>query len=355
MKLNGLSKPVTTVLKYEEKLKELYFREQSSTGGGQSEIKPPINNPRYVRVNTLQLKKSEFLELMANEGWRLIGQVDSYSNYLTQITNLERDQFVEDYHVDNLFTFPFNSKRYWATHDLVKTSAVLLQDKSSCLAPMILNPPKKSIILDMCAAPGLKATHIAALIKNKGRVFAVEKHRNRFETMRQFVENTNSTCIQLIEADTLKVTEEEVGNVEYILLDPSCSGSGIVQRFDEIRPEIDDSEAVQDRLEKLARLQLKMLSHAMTSFPNVKRIVYSTCSINPEENEQVVQKALKQFKAFKLKSPLEQLKNEWNSFGASSYKKIGKKCIYCRPETDHTNGFFIALIEKKDPKFINDE
>lgn len=341
--LNGKSKPVETVLKYETKLRELYATVSESTGGAVSGQPVKVNNPRYVRLNTLTLKRDQFLEQMSNEGWWLQPTAESYDGYLEQIANLENEHFTEDFHIPNLFTFPKNSKRYWATHELVKASSVLLQDKSSCLAPFLLDPPKKSVLLDMCAAPGLKTIFLAAMIKNRGRIYAVEKMRMRFETLRSFVETSNSTCVQAIEADTLRTTKEDVPDVEYILLDPSCSGSGIVQRYDD-GPDQGD-EVREDRLEKLSRLQLKMLLHAMNEFPSVKRIVYSTCSINAEENEAVVQKALKQCGKFKLVQP--ELLAEWKNFGASSYKKVGKKCFYCRPEVDLTNGFFIAVLERK--------
>lgn len=339
--LNGQSKPVQTVLKYEQQLRDLLTKTSGSSGSDPAA--PKVNNPRYVRLNTLQMKRDQFLEQMANEGWYFQSPALSYDDYLEKIQNLQTEHFIEDLHIPNLFTFPANSKRYWATHELVKSSMVLLQDKSSCLAPFLLDPPKKSVMLDMCSAPGLKTIFLAALIKNRGRIFAVEKMRMRFETLRSFVESSGSVSVVPIEADVLRVKHWDVPDVEYILLDPSCSGSGIVQRFEDVDAARDDSTG-EERIEKLSKLQLKMLLHAMNEFPKVKRIVYSTCSINAEENEAVVQKALKQSRTkFKLVQP-DVL--EWKSFGASSYKKVGKKCLYCRPEVDLTNGFFIALLER---------
>lgn len=339
-KLNGDSKPVQTVLKYEVLLRELY---SAATDGSvdRSAERDKTDNPRYVRLNTLQMKRDQFLERMTEEGWYLQPASESYDAYLDVITTLADDHFVEDFHLPCLFTFPKNSKRYWATHPLVQSSNVVLQDKASCLAPFLLNPAKKSAILDMCSAPGLKTIYLAALIKNRGRIYAVEKMRMRFETLRSFVETSGSVSVQPIEADVLRITKEDVPDVKYILLDPSCSGSGIVQRFENADTTEGDHE---QRLEKLSRLQLKMLLHAMNEFPAVERIVYSTCSINAEENEAVVQKALKQCPKFRLVQP--ELR-EWKSYGHGSYKKVGKKCIYCRPLEDRTNGFFIAVLEKK--------
>lgn len=82
---------------------------------------------------------------------------------------------------------------------------------------------------------------------------------------------------------TLIVGDKDVPGVEYILVDPSCSGSGMQNRLSVTGSEEKDA----DRLRKLGGLQIKILSHAMTNFPNVKRIAYSTCSLYEEENEEV--------------------------------------------------------------------
>lgn len=79
------------------------------------------------------------------------------------------------------------------------------------------------------------------------------------------------------------IDPSEYSNVEYILLDPPCSGSGMTNRLNIF----DTNESSEDRLQSLGYLQGKMLTFAMQNFPNAKKIIYSTCSINVEENEQV--------------------------------------------------------------------
>ncbi|XP_055690601.1 28S rRNA (cytosine-C(5))-methyltransferase [Lutzomyia longipalpis] len=340
-KLNGESKPVTTVLSYEKKLREKFKEALESFG----EVPKPEQSklPRYVRINTLKVKPREILEILSmEEGWRQLPAAEDYTKFLEAVQNLQDNEFIEDFHVPNLFAFPFTSRQYWATHRFVEDLSVVLQHKSSCLAPFLLAPPRKSHVLDMCSAPGLKTIQMAAMMKNKGVIYAAENHNARFKTLEDFAMNSGSTIIQPLNVDSLTIRDEDVPDIEYILLDPSCSGSGVIFQI-QTRERTEYNE---DRIGKLSRLQLKLLCHAMKTFPAVKRIVYSTCSMNVQENEMVVQQALKQFKNFKLKSPLEQLKGEWKSFG--SLKKIGKKCIYAVPEVDATNGFFIAILERKD-------
>lgn len=100
------------------------------------------------------------------------------------------------------------------------------------------------------------------------------------------------------------------------------------------------------RLQKLAGFQIKILRTALTRFPKAKRVVYSTCSLYPEENEDVVRQVLETNDNYKLVPAGDFLTNEWTSFGSSDFGKIGSYCLYARPETDFTNGFFLAVFER---------
>lgn len=117
---------------------------------------------------------------------------------------------------------------------------------------------------------------------------------------------------------------------------------GIVDRIDITAPTGRDNE----RIQKLRGFQIMILKHALRRFPKAKRIVYSTCSIYPEENEDVVQEALTQTTHFKLVNAFDLLKGPWVNFGSEKYDKIGDFCLYSKPDTDMTNGFFVAVFER---------
>lgn len=108
-----------------------------------------------------------------------------------------------------------------------------------------------------------------------------------------------------------------------------------------------DEQKDDKRLYKLAGLQIKILSHAMSAFPNVKRILYCTCSLWKEENEQVVQRCLQLNPSFKLLSCKKALRNKWQNVGDKEYVQIGKNCLYCLPDYDLTDGIFLAMFEKR--------
>ena len=135
---------------------------------------------------------------------------------------------------------------------------------------------------------------------------------------------------------------EEYQDVEYILLDPSCSGSGIVRRLDHLLAQQDEeAEQTTERLEALSAFQKKAILHAF-SFPSVKRVVYSTCSVHVQENEEVVNHVLQENKGFKLIDMFP----GWKRRGLPEQQNASKM-VRTLPEEDYTIGFFVALFERK--------
>lgn len=78
----------------------------------------------------------------------------------------------------------------------------------------------------MCAAPGMKTTHLAAVLKNQGTVYAVEKDPKRYKTLETMIADSGATCVKTLHKDVLECSAEDFPGVEYILVDPSCTGSG---------------------------------------------------------------------------------------------------------------------------------
>ena len=86
-------------------------------------------------------------------------------------------------------------------------------------------------MLDMCAAPGMKTSHLAARMNNNGVIYSVEQDENRYEILKETLEYCGVTCVNPILQDALKMTDEQCKNVEFVLVDPSCSGSGELTGF----------------------------------------------------------------------------------------------------------------------------
>ncbi|ORY70060.1 NOL1/NOP2/sun family protein [Pseudomassariella vexata] len=303
-------------------------------------------HPRWVRVNTLLTTLEDQLESTFKEFTRVyvVGDV---------ISGLGKTMYLDE-HIPNLIAITPGFEI--SKTDAYKTGKIILQDKASCFPAYLLDPySEDGDVIDSCAAPGNKTTHLAAIVHsripegedNHSTVYAFEKDRHRAKTLEKMVQLAGAKDITRISIgqDFLKVDPKAAlfKNVGALLLDPSCSGSGIVGRDvrptvhlpvapdakaqksgqkpahkpgnsqgrkrkrDETTPGEDSPPVVVDddgkqtvlseqelaaRLDALSSFQLILLEHAF-KFPSAKKLTYSTCSVHAQENEQVVLKALK--------------------------------------------------------------
>ncbi|KLO13049.1 S-adenosyl-L-methionine-dependent methyltransferase [Schizopora paradoxa] len=311
--------------------------------------------PRYVRVNTLLWTVADAVSHFKRGGFV---QENSPMN-----TPFAKKSFRIDDHVPDLLAF-HPSVRF---HDseLLAGGRIILQDKASCFPAVALSPPAEddACVIDATAAPGNKTTHLSALMQNRGKLFAFERDKKRFGTLRMMIGMAQCKNIEPINADFLTTdpSDERFGRVTHILLDPSCSGSGIVNRLDYL---LDDTDVIEEqvndgedtRLAKLASFQLMMIRHAM-KFASVQKIVYSTCSVHEEENEGVVTQALSSPEALSGKfvlCPREYVLPSWPRRGLK--EKLGADdadaVIRCSPDEDQTNGFFVSCFVRESPSAV---
>eukprot|EP00890_Picochlorum_soloecismus_P000354 jgi/Picsp_1/1319/NSC_04800-R1_protein len=245
-------------------------------------------------------------------------------------------------------------------HHLVENGSVVLQSFASCLPAFIMDPEPEWNIVDACAAPGNKTTHLAAILSSKagqqgkprGAVIAFDRDKNRLNRLELNIKN--QTASDIITAKCCDFLQEDPAahkDVDAILLDPSCSGSGTrISRMDYLLPsdgnlEKHDPSYVDDRIQQLSEFQKSALCHAF-SFPRVKRIVYSTCSIYDAENEGVVASVLD--KARDAGFVLEPAMPKWHRRGnaTSISEDEAEKVLRVDPLEDGTDGFFVALFKR---------
>lgn len=294
--------------------------------------------PRWVRVNVLKTTVEE----------QLATTFKDFTNALSvkEVTTSPGKLLHVDEHIPNLLAI---SPGFDITKTEAYTSgAVILQDKASCFPAYLLDPRSEDgDVVDSCSAPGNKTTHLAAIVYSRipeneecmQTVYAFEKDTKRSRTLEKMVKMAGAKDITRMSfgQDFLRVdpNAELFRNVGCLLLDPSCSGSGIVGRDDVPaiqlpgvpgtfkKPQVDTgrkrkregSDALAEkpqpvlvdddgketvvssekelkaRLEALSSFQLTLLLHAF-KFPAARKITYSTCSIHAEENEEVVLRAL---------------------------------------------------------------
>uniref|UniRef100_A0A8C8BJU3 28S rRNA (cytosine-C(5))-methyltransferase n=1 Tax=Otus sunia TaxID=257818 RepID=A0A8C8BJU3_9STRI len=288
--------------------------------------------PRYIRVNTLKTCVDDVIDFFKRQGYSYLGKAAS----VEELRALSGKKFLLDLHLPELLVFPPQTD----FHDnLLYTSGhIILQDKASCLPAFLLAPAAGSHVIDACAAPGNKTSHLAAILKNKGQIFAFDVDTKRLATMNTMLMRAGVTGFQLAQQDFLTVDpgDPRYSKVTYILLDPSCSGSGMVTRG--LREEPAPSA---QRLQALAGFQRKVLSHAL-SFPALRRLVYSTCSLHQEENEDVVRAVLQEHgSAFRLVTAFP----SWPCRGLATFPGA-ESCLRASPADTLTHGFFVAVLER---------
>ncbi|KAG1781528.1 S-adenosyl-L-methionine-dependent methyltransferase [Suillus placidus] len=295
--------------------------------------------PRYVRVNTLMWSTEEAILFYTKRGFQL------------QSPFALSKGFGIDEHIPDLLAF--NPAQQFRDDPSYKTGKIILQDKASCFSAFVLSPPcndPDAVVIDATAAPGNKTSHLSALMGNKGKLYAFERDKRRFSTLKMMLAKAACRNVEAVNADFLTIdpSHPKYSLATHILLDPSCSGSGIVNRLDYLLE--DEIEVVEEeRLNKLAAFQLMMIKHAM-KFPHVQKIVYSTCSIHATENEHVISHALHSDEAtsshFKL-APRNDVLPTWNRRGQAEEMKgtsDADSLVRCSPGEDGTNGFFVSCF-----------
>jgi len=303
-------------------------------------VPPPL--PRYARVNTLIASVDAVVDALRREGFKLQREQDATDYKGPKASHLQLDR-----HIEALLIFPAGCELH--NHHMVKSGVLILQDKASCFPPTILNPKLGSTSLDACAAPGNKTTQLAALAGPTGRVLAFERDPARATTLKRRVRLARSSVVVSV-ADFLTVDPSTPPNsaAEFLLLDPSCSGSGIVERSarsvgsDEVACRSDDMR----RIHSLAAFQLRLLLHALT-FPNARRVVYSTCSVHAIENEIVVLAAVRHTPVRHAGWRLAPALSSWPCRGLPLAAGC-ELCLRSGPEWS-TNGFFVACFERDAP------
>lgn len=226
---------------------------------------------------------------------------------------------------------------------------IYLQNLSSQLPPMSLNVKPGQEVLDLCASPGSKTTQLASLMKNQGVIIALEPDHIRF--MRLNKNLTHQGC-DIVESHQRRAEGfcrqalEEKRFFDKILCDVPCSGDGTFYVNQKSSYQHWDMKQVLNQ----AKLQKKILSKAVQILKPQGQLLYSTCSISPEENEEVLDSVLKQSPHLTLLDlkkvfPLSFWKPPLKSFANKEFAEVIQKATRVYP-SDKTEGFFCALIQR---------
>ncbi|CAJ1010064.1 putative 16S rRNA methyltransferase RsmB/F [Leishmania naiffi] len=427
--------------------------------------------PRYARVNTLKISVEELVSRLrrssearkrardaedgdGNTAVRSHSQQQDSDKRTTRRASLRLHlplpEFTQDPIVPDLLVFPPGTDLH--AHPAVRSGQLILQDRASCLPAAVLldavpveiiednkassssggggktkrhgkalvkaelednktaTAARKQLeyVVDACAAPGNKTTQLAALGAPHLKIMATERDERRAELLSKRVTSLGAAdYVNVVNMDFFQLSSDDRAATEGILLDPSCSASGVMTRVDvalqhhhvqqqqlgkgqpadravpsrqggrcgghhknaaagEGQLDDDIEEAItsgainpdaqgndfsmkEERVEKLARLQRKLLAHSLLSFDNCRTVVYSTCSVHEEENEGVVRQVLDdervKARGWRLSNIMP---DTWKTRGVEREDEAHPLhfTIRCDPSTDATNGFYVARFDR---------
>ncbi len=287
-----------------------WMREQFGDEKAQEILKennqPP---PLFVRVNTLKTNREALLFDLKEAGGSVCAGAWSDSSIIFENGSVSQLSAYQD----GLFT---------------------VQDQSAQLAALALSPQPGQRVFDVCAAPGGKTTHLAELMQNKGEILALDIYEKRLSSVTEHAKRLGLSIITTKVADAGTFTAE--GLADKILVDAPCSGLGVIRR----RPDLKYKNELTN-FEELQETQLKILSHCAELLKPGGEMVYSTCTINPGENEGVVEWFLKQHKDFSLMP----VQNQHIMGKAAELLSGGMATFY--PQQAGGDGFFIAKLKKE--------
>ena len=216
---------------------------------------------------------------------------------------------------------------------------IYIQEAASTIPALVLNPEPGEAVLDMCAAPGSKTTQMAAMMKNRGVIVANDFKMSRLKALSMNVQRMNAfnTIISLNTGWRIK------GRFDKILVDAPCSATGAIRKsFNTLRiwnPLM---------ISRLAHTQKKLVDAAYSLLKKGGTLVYSTCSLEPEEDEGVVDFLISKYEDLRVEDITLKIKRSppLLEFGGLSYSSEVGRALRIWPQDNDTEGFFVAKIKK---------
>ena len=263
--------------------------------------------PTYIRINTLAEDESVTVEKMK--------QTD---------TNMKKVRGMK--YVYSVL----RSRGPMLTSKIARLGNIQVQDKSSCLTVLAAKPRPRQVVLDVCAAPGTKTSFLAQLMRNRGTIYAIDISERRMNLWMKEMKRMNVKIANPLVADVRQPLPLGV-DADVVVLDPPCSNSGTFAKVPSAKWRIRLSD-----FNKFSQIQLQMLHCCADRVRIGGRLIYSTCSISVEENEEVIEAFLRQDPRFRL-TDFEPKLGEPGMRGLD-------KCRRFYPHLDDCNGYFTAAM-----------
>lgn len=259
-----------------------------------------------LRINKLKITPSDFLALLEKNNINFQGS--SYIDYFIRVKSLSGISQL------NIFQSGFFT----------------VQDESAAFPVLLLDPKSGERIIDMCAAPGGKTTFIAELMKNEGTVVAIDKYESKLNLIKASCQRLGITNVETLAADSSELTIEPA---DRILVDAPCSGLGALRK----KPDIKWKREPED-IQKLTIRQLSLLENASRLLKQGGILVYSTCTTEREENNEVVEKFLQKHPEFVVENA---------TYYVNKSVVTSDGFVETYPHHHHLDGSFAVRLVKK--------
>lgn len=225
--------------------------------------------------------------------------------------------------------------------EIFKSGFFSIQDESSSLVSRLLDPLPGELIIDMCSGPGGKTTHLAQLMKNQGEIIAFEKNKKRLNMVKSEARRLGISNIKYLLQDSTIFCANFFEKADKVLVDAPCSGTGVIRK----KPDIKWKNLNDRQLQIFNNLQMEILNVASKYLRPGGKLVYSTCSIEREENDCIINKFLKNNTGFTIQETSSFVKK----YGVVKYNTGIKQAIQLLPgySGENIDGFYMAKIMKK--------
>ena len=268
--------------------------------------------PLDIRVNTLLAKREEVLQQLHDK------QIEAAATPYSPVGIRLKEKI--PLNRDALFT----------------EGKVEVQDEGSQLLGFLLAPRRNDMVVDFCAGAGGKTLMLSALMNSQGRLYAMDVSEKRLANLKPRLKRSGASNIQpmLISHENDLKVKRLAGKIDRVLVDAPCSGLGTLRR----NPDFKFRQSP-GSLEELTQKQAAILASASRLLKKGGRLVYATCSILPEENQQIVQAFLASHPEFVLRPVRDILQQQKIALEAGDYLEL-------RPHLHGTDGFFAAVLER---------
>jgi len=228
--------------------------------------------PVWIRVNTIKIDRDRLIKILEKEGTKVTLDTD-----LSEVLKV------------------VESKKPPVRLSSFSKGFFYIQDKASVLAGHVLNPKPGELIVDVCAAPGGKTSHIAQLMENEGKIIAVDVSRLRMKALKNNMKRLGVKIVETKVMDVRDIPKKLKIEADRVIVDPTCSSTGSFRSRPEVRLWVKKKD-----VKRFAKLQWEILRAAAEIVKENGVLVYSTCSMTLEENEYLIKKFIENTSSFKI-------------------------------------------------------